>query len=134
MTSTGHAGDGGSGDGGSGPIRVAVVDDQPLLVSAFAAFLERQADMTVVGTAGDGAQAVALCRARDVDVVLTDLRMPVLDGVDATRALTETNPEIAARLQIAESTVKTHVGNLLTKLDCRDRVALVVLAHAAGTG
>lgn len=244
------------------PIRVAVVDDQALLVSAFSALIDAQPDMTVVATAGDGSEAVEMTAREALDVVLMDIRMPRLDGVAATRRIVErgerprvlilttfnvdelvlgavgagargfllkdaaptevvdairavhrgeavvasqatpallaalhrpgvvpaptgddgggidggsgsgsgdggsdggaaaragggadsavasltarevevleliargrTNAEIAAELFIAQTTVKTHVGNLLLKLDARDRVALVVLAHGVG--
>lgn len=207
-------------------ITVAVADDQPLLVSAFVALVDAQPDMVVVGRARDGAEAVEVARREQPDVMLMDLRMPVLDGVEATRqivragvrphilvlttfnmedlvreALTAgargfllkdaepelvldgirrlhdgravldpavahhvvaavrstasrasvderltpretevlrliakglTNAEIAAELVVAETTVKTHVGNLLMKLQARDRVALVVQAFAMG--
>ncbi|MCC2316062.1 response regulator [Cellulomonas xiejunii] len=230
------------------PIRVAVVDDQRLLVSAFSVLVGTASDMVVVGTALDGAAAVELCRSCTVDVVLMDIKMPVLDGVEATRrvralpdppavlvlttfdrddyvmaalragaagfllkdagtgefldgirrvhagqtvlapeatshvvaaalrteeraatatattaptdpreaaprtlvarALSTTTPrerevlalvgagltnqEISRRLYVAETTVKTHVSSLLGKLQCRDRIALAVLAHRSG--
>lgn len=231
-------------------IRVAVVDDQPLLVSAFSALIEHEPDMHVVATGSDGEQAVALAAGGGVDVLVMDIRMPRLDGVQATRRIVErgerprvlvlttfnvdelvlgavragargfllkdsgpaevisairaihrgeaviasqaapalltavqstgpaglgtpgqmsaeaigevspadesaaggavagltaretevlrliavgrSNAEIAQELFIAQTTVKTHVGNLLLKLDARDRVALVVLANSVG--
>lgn len=221
--------------GDEATIRVFLVDDQQLVRSGFRMLIESQSDMTVVGEAGDGAQAVAMLTSGRVeaDVALMDIRMPVMDGVEATRRLAATlrepgsqlkvlvlttfdldeyvfaalragasgfllkdarpeellsairavasgdavvapsatkrlleymvqqlpedaagpepllglltvrerevlleiasgatNLEIAGRLFMAEATVKTHVGHLLAKLQCRDRVALVVLAYA----
>lgn len=213
------------------PIRVLLVDDQALVRSGFRMLIEAEDDLQVVGEAADGAAALELLRATPTDVVLMDIRMPVLDGVEATRlivdeglptrvlvlttfdldeyvfsalkagasgfmlkdarpedllnairtvalgeaviapsatrrlldhvvptlpsdpegldtrldlltdreieVLTEiaagaTNSEIAAKLYMAEGTVKTHIGRLLSKLQCRDRVGLVLFAYESG--
>jgi DNA-binding NarL/FixJ family response regulator len=217
-------------------IRVVVVDDQPLVRAGFRMILSAQPDMEVVGEAQDGAQALRVIRqlrraGTPADIVVMDVRMPVLDGVAATRELhrdreptprvvvlttfdTEaeafaalragasgfllknappeellaairtvaggdavvapritrrlldrfagqfvarpddeprlaaltarerevlllvaqgpTNAEIADRLAISEATVKAHVGRILTKLDLRDRVQIVVTAYETG--
>jgi len=217
-------------------IRVLLVDDQPLLRTGFRLILEAEPDVTVVGEAGDGATATEQARALLPDVVLMDIRMPGVDGIEATRQivrnaapgahvprvlvlttfdldeyivealragasgfllkdvppddlvqairvvaagdaivapsvtrrlldkfaarlpsvhpaptpprldrLTErelevlrliargmSNAEIAAELVVSETTVKTHVGNVLTKLGLRDRVQAVVLAYETG--
>ncbi|GII82018.1 DNA-binding response regulator [Sphaerisporangium siamense] len=217
-------------------IRVLLVDDQPLLRTGFRLILEAEPDITVVGEAGNGATAQDQSRALLPDVVLMDIRMPGVDGIDATRRivrdaapgahvprvlvlttfdldeyivealragasgfllkdvppdelvqairvvaagdaivapsvtrrlldkfatrlpsaqqqatparvnrLTErelevlrliargmSNAEIAAELVVSETTVKTHVGNVLTKLALRDRVQAVVLAYETG--
>jgi DNA-binding NarL/FixJ family response regulator len=213
------------------PVRVLLVDDQPLLRTGFRMVLGGETDLDVVGEAGDGAEAVDLARRLLPDVVLMDIRMPRMDGVAATRAIVAarlpvrvlilttfdldeyvvgalragasgflakdvpaedlitairtvaageavvaprilkrlldrfaqtlpdpdaalphdlksltdrerevlvqvarglSNAEIARELQVSETTVKTHVGHVLTKLGLRDRVQAVVLAYESG--
>ena len=70
------------------PVRIVVADDHRIVRDGFARLLDAQPDFTVVGTAGDGAEAVRVCRASAPDVVLMDVRMPVMDGIEATRRLT----------------------------------------------
>ena len=209
-------------------IRVLLVDDQPLVRAGLRTLLEDESDIEVVGEAADGDEAVALVGALTPDVVLMDIRMPVVDGIEATkritaqgstarivilttfdldeyvfsalragasgfmlkdataeeivrairvarsgdallapsvtrrlierfsghvpkvetrqlRSLTErerevlllvargmSNTEIARRLFLGETTVKTHVAHMLDKLDLRDRVQAVVLAYESG--
>ena len=212
-------------------IRVLVADDQAAVRAGFAALIDAQENMQVVGEATDGREAVDLARRVFPHVVLMDIRMPVLDGLEATRIicadaglartrvlvlttfdldeyvynalragasgflLKETRPrellhaievvaagdaliapsvtrrliaefaarrdpaqapaalaeltdrereilrlvaqglsnaEIAGRLVISPLTAKTHVSNVLRKLDCRDRAALVALAYESG--
>jgi DNA-binding NarL/FixJ family response regulator len=213
--------------------RVLLVDDQPLLRTGFRMILSAESDLQVVGEAGDGASAVELARKLRPDVVLMDIRMPGMDGIQATRALAGpgvedpikvlilttfgldeyvveslragasgfllkdapaedlveaikvvaageallapsvtrrlldrvasrlppatddalpafaeltdremevlklmarglSNAEIADKLVVSETTVKTHVSRVLGKLDLRDRVQAVILAYETG--
>jgi DNA-binding NarL/FixJ family response regulator len=68
-------------------IRIVVADDHEIVRTGFAALLETQPDFTVIGTARDGAEAVRIGRAQHPDVMLMDVRMPSLDGIEATRQL-----------------------------------------------
>jgi len=211
-------------------IRVLIADDQALVRSGFRLILQTRPDLEVVGEAADGEQAVRLAHELDPDVILLDIRMPRLDGIEATRTivasgsrarilvlttfdldeyvygairagasgfllkdvrpaelidairlvargnallgptliqrlltrfgepsppepaparlpatLTEreretlrlladglSNAEIARTLVVSETTVKTHVSNLLRKLGVRDRVQAVIVAYDAG--
>lgn len=74
------------------PIRVVIADDQELIRLGFGLVLEAEDDIVVVGEAADGEEAVALCTARDPDVVLMDVRMPRLDGVAATARIVAAAP------------------------------------------
>ena len=209
-------------------LSVVIADDQLLLRAGFRKLLDGESDLTVVGDAADGQEAIDLVERVRPNVVLMDIRMPVLDGIEATRRITQryggtavlvlttydldeyvfaaldagasgfllkdcppdeltsairvvargdalvapsitrrliaefagrasrtglrelaavsdrerevligvarglNNSELAAQLFIGEATVKSHVSSLLAKLDCRDRVQLVVAAYEAG--
>jgi DNA-binding NarL/FixJ family response regulator len=68
-------------------IRIVIADDQAVVRSGFRAILEDEPDLEVVGDAADGLAAVEVARSRSADVVLMDIRMPRLDGLEATRRL-----------------------------------------------
>jgi DNA-binding NarL/FixJ family response regulator len=76
-----------------GPIRVLVADDHPVVRTGLAAVLVQQADLKLVAEAENGERAVELYREHRPDVSLMDLRMPVMDGVEAIRAITAEFPE-----------------------------------------
>jgi DNA-binding NarL/FixJ family response regulator len=73
-----------------GPVKVLLADDQALVRAGFKMLLDVEDDITVVGEAADGAEAVTLARATRPEVVLMDIRMPVLDGLEATRQIAAT--------------------------------------------
>jgi DNA-binding NarL/FixJ family response regulator len=99
-------------------IRLLLVDDQPLQRLGYRMVLETQPDLAVVGEAGDGSQALAMTRALRPDVVLMDVRMPVLDGIEATR-------------QIVASGAATRVL-VLTTFDLDEYVYAALRAGASG--
>lgn len=75
-------------------IRVALIDDHPLVRAGLIALLRELDDVTVVGDAGDGSEALALVRDCRPDLLLMDLSMPSVDGVDATRMLRQEHPAL----------------------------------------
>ena len=101
-------------------IRVVVADDQALVRGGFSVLVDSAADLEVVGEASDGTEAVALARKNKPDVILMDIRMPHLDGLEATRLICQSEETESVRVII------------LTTFDLDEYVYAALRAGASG--
>jgi len=99
-------------------IRIVIADDHAVVRAGLAQLIATFAGAELVGAAADGREAVALCTERRPDVVLMDLEMPLLDGIEATRQIREAQPEVAVVV--------------LTSFSDRERILRALDAGAAG--
>ncbi|MFG1858782.1 response regulator [Actinomadura geliboluensis] len=105
----------------AGPIRVVLVDDQELVRAGFKMVLDAQPDIEVVGEAGDGVQALELLRTTRADVVLMDVRMPRMDGIEATRlVVAQAGPKVVILTtfdldEYAFAAIKAGAGGFMLK-------------------
>ena len=94
-------------------VRVLIVDDQALVRAGFRMILESEPDVEIVGEAGDGAEALEAARELTPDVILMDIRMPNLDGLEATRRLLETPGEAPRVLMLTTFDLDEYVYEAL---------------------
>jgi DNA-binding NarL/FixJ family response regulator len=123
----------------SSPLRVLVVDDQQIVRDGLATILDLLADVTVVGTAANGSEALELVARRRPDVVLMDLHMPVLDGVGATRRIVAEHPSCAVLILTtfaedddALEALRAGARGVLTKDAGREDISRALHQAAAG--
>ncbi|MDJ1130454.1 response regulator [Streptomyces iconiensis] len=102
------------------PIRIVLADDQTLVRAAFAMLVASAPDMSVVGEAGTGREAVAVTRSARADVVVMDIRMPDLDGIEATRLIAADEDLSGVRILV------------LTTYDTDEHVVEALRAGASG--
>ena len=120
------------------PIKVIVVDDHDMVRRGLAAYFNTYPDITLIGEASDGQEAVELCETLQPDVVLMDLIMPRMGGVEATRQICEHNPEIQIialtsfqdKNMVQEAIQAGAISYLLKNVDGDNPTAAIRSAHA----
>jgi NarL family two-component system response regulator LiaR len=120
------------------PIRVLVVDDHEMVRGSLALFIETFDDLELAGEASDGKEALRLCRQLHPDVVMMDLVMPEMDGIDATRAIRTVLPEIHVvaltsfgEENLVHSAIEAGASECLPKNTPIDQLAHAIrMAHA----
>jgi DNA-binding NarL/FixJ family response regulator len=125
--------------GQPGPLRIVVADDQASVREGLVVLLGLLPDIEVVGSAANGQEAIDLVREHHPDAILLDLRMPVLDGIQATRVLTSEHPDVAIVVLTTyadDASVLAALGagarSYLTK--DADRADIAQALHSAATG
>jgi len=119
-------------------INVLVVDDQQLVRDGISALLNLQEGISVVGSVGDGKEAVEFINNQEVDIVLMDIRMPVMDGITATQTIKQKHPSIRVIMlttfddeeYIIQSLQAGACGYLLKDIPTQDLAQAVQLAHS----
>ncbi|RXZ47903.1 response regulator transcription factor [Agromyces fucosus] len=131
MSDLGHA--------SSARIRVAIADDQELIRSAVAVMVEAHADLELVGAAADGGELLELARAHRLDVVLMDIRMPRLDGIETTRRLAGEHPATRTLIlttydldEYVFAAIRAGASGFLTKDASSDEIAAAIRAVHSG--
>ncbi|MDR0944585.1 MAG: response regulator transcription factor [Bifidobacteriaceae bacterium] len=121
------------------PISVLIADDQDLIRVGFSMLLTTQPGIEVVGEAADGRRAVEMARALTPDVILMDIRMPVMDGIEATRHIVEDRPEARVLVlttfdldEYAFAAIRAGASGFLLKDVRPDELARAIRAVAAG--
>jgi two-component system, NarL family, response regulator NreC len=120
-------------------IRILLADDHQLMRSGIRLMLEREPDLTVVGEASDGREAVSLAKTLKAEVVVMDIGMPNLNGIEAARQMTHENPELAIVIVSMHSdesyvlrALKAGARGYLLKDSAE--ADLIKAVHAVGTG
>ena len=92
------------------PIRIVVVDDHYVVREGLRSLIERQADFVFAGQATNGAEAIERAQHNSPDLVLTDLRMPGMDGTELVKRLKESNPDLPSVMITAQGTIESAVN------------------------